>query len=107
MQLMYHVLWPQRNTVFFFRIVQVSWSGITPGSEGAWNNVWCASEMDIKAGHSAVRSALRKIFPITQACSHVKWAKVKLFSSLARESRSRVGGGSVESILLLDEVWEE
>ena len=61
----------------------------------------------MRAGHSAVRSAVRSILPMTHACSQVKCAKVKLFSSLARASRSRVGGGSVESILLEEDCGEE
>jgi len=55
-----------------------------PGMEGAWNRV-CEeeSEMWISAGRSMVRRALRRMLPITQACSQVKCAKVKDFSSRA------------------------
>lgn len=70
-----------------------------PGMLGAWNSVWFeASEMEMMAEASAVRRALRRILPMTQACSQVKWAKVKDFSSRARSLRERVGEGSWSSI---------
>jgi hypothetical protein len=55
--------------------------------------MWITAETD------AVRSALRKMFPMTQACSQVKCANVKDFSSCARSRRSRNGEGSVLSML--------
>ena len=55
--------------------------------------MWMTAETE------AVRSALRRIFPITQACSHVKCAKVKLFSSCARSARLLDGEGNVLSML--------
>lgn len=57
----------------------------------------------MRAGVSAVRSALRRMFPMTHACSHVKCANVKPFSSLASSWRSRVGEVKVLNILLADE----
>lgn len=51
---------------------------------------------------SAVRSALRRMFPITHACSHVKWAKVNDLSSRASSLRERPGEGNVSSMVL----WE-
>jgi len=59
--------------------------------------------MWIMAGIEAVRSALRRMLPITHACSHVKCAKVKDFSSCARSERWREGWGSVSSILAQEE----
>ena len=56
--------------------------------------------MCMRAGHSAVRRALRRMFPMTQACSQVKCEKVKLFSCRASSKRSRVGGGRALSILV-------
>lgn len=100
---MYQVLCPQRSTVLRFRCVHVSWSGMTPGKLGAWKRVWFASEMWISAGHSAVRNAFRNIFPMTHACSHVKCANVNDLSSLASSAKSRVGAGSVLSILFDDD----
>jgi hypothetical protein len=79
-------------------------SGIVPGSDGEWNSVCDASEMCIIADTEAVRSALRRIFPITHACSHVKCANVKDFSCCARSERLREGMGSVSSILAVDDV---
>jgi hypothetical protein len=55
--------------------------------------MWITAEIE------AVRSALRSIFPITQACSQVKWANVKDFSSCARSLRLLGGEGSVLSML--------
>lgn len=55
--------------------------------------------MWISADTSIVRNALRRIFPMTQACSHVKCAKVKDFSSRARSCSECVGEGSELSIL--------
>lgn len=82
-----------------FRCIQFSASGIVPGSDGEWKSVCDDSDMCITAGMEAVRSAFLNILPITHACSHVKCAKVKLFSSCARSARFRVGGGMVSSIL--------
>lgn len=73
-----------------------------PGKLGAWNKVCAASEIWMSAGQSAVRSALRKILPITQACSQVKCAKVKLFSSRERSLSCRLGARSVLSMALDD-----
>lgn len=53
----------------------------------------------------AVLSALRRIFPITHACSHVKCANVKLFSSCARSQRERAGDDSESSILVDADGW--
>ena len=39
---------------------------------------------------------------MTQACSHVKCAKVKLFSSFASSARLFVGVGKLSSILFED-----
>lgn len=70
-----------------------------PGNEGEWNRVWLASDICMTADTDAVLSALRNIFPMTHACSHVKCANVKLLSSLARSMRFCVGVGRVSSIV--------
>lgn len=96
---MCHVECPQRSTVLRFLWTHVSASGMVPGSDGEWKRVVCEdSEMWIIAETEAVRSALRKMFPMTHACSHVKCANVKDFSSCARSPIFRVGGGRVSSI---------
>ena len=56
--------------------------------------------MWIIADMHAVRNELRRILPITQACSQVKCANVKLFSSCARSLRWREGRGMVSSMLV-------
>lgn len=68
--------------------------------DGEWKSV-CEDdrEMWMMAGQSAVRRALRRMFPMTQACSQVKWANVKARSSLLRSSSDRVGEGSASSIV--------
>jgi hypothetical protein len=82
-----------------FRATQISLSGIIPGKLGEWNNVWLEeSEMWIIAAASAVRSAFRRMFPTTHACSQVKWAKVNVFSSRERPLSDRVGEGSWSSM---------
>ena len=58
-----------------------------------------ASEMWIRAGASAERSVLRRMLPITHACSQVKWEKVRARSSWASSVRSRVGVGRDSSIV--------
>lgn len=98
---MYHVLCPHLNTVLRFLCTHDSESGIKPGKLGAWNSVCDASEMWIRHAHSAVRSALRSMFPMTHACSQVKCANVNCRSSRASALRSRVGAGSVLSMALL------
>jgi hypothetical protein len=101
---MCHVECPQRNTVLRFLCTHVSASGIVPGSDGEWNRVvWEDSEICIMAETDAVRSALRRILPMTHACSQVKCAKVKDFSSCARSWRFWVGDGRVSSMLDLDD----
>lgn len=74
-----------------------------PGMEGAWNRI-CEeeSEMWIRAGTSMVRRALRRMLPITQACSQVKCAKVKDFSSRASSWSELVGEGREFSIVLVE-----
>lgn len=53
----------------------------------------------MSAGRFADRSVLRRMLPITQACSHVKWENVNDFSSLASSAVLREGFGSVSSIM--------
>lgn len=78
-----------------------------PGILGEWNSVWFEErEMWMMAGESAVRKALRRMFPMTHACSQVKWEKVKERSSRARSSRERVGDGSDSSIAVGEETPE-
>jgi len=55
--------------------------------------------MWMRAGQSMVRRALRRIFPMTHACSQLKCAKVKDFSSRARSEREFVGEGRELSIV--------
>src|SRR5690348_17097681 len=96
---MNQVLCPHRKTVLRFRVDHVSASGIVPGIEGEWNKVCDASDIWMMADTEAVLRAFRRMFPITHACSHVKCAKVKLFSSRASSARSREGRGSESSIV--------
>lgn len=58
--------------------------------------------MCITAETEAVRSAFRKMFPMTHACSQVKCANVNDFSSCARSPKLRVGDARVSSMLDLD-----
>lgn len=74
-----------------------------PGMLGEWKSVWFEeSEMCITAEASAVRRAFRKMFPITHACSQVKWANVKAFSSRARSLSERDGEGSWSSMVVIE-----
>lgn len=57
----------------------------------------------MRAGQSMVRRALRRMLPITQACSQVKWAKVKDFSSRASSWTEFVGEGRELSMVLVEE----
>ncbi|KAF1933416.1 uncharacterized protein M421DRAFT_88636 [Didymella exigua CBS 183.55] len=69
-----------------------------PGKLGEWNSVWFAKEMCMSAEISADLNVLRRILPMTHACSHVKCANVKLFSSRASSVTFRVGFGRDSSI---------